>query len=96
VAGKLLKTNIVGCMVNGAALADLSSEKVYVKLQRMTCPQPGGKVAVSEVKGFIAFGGKTGVRGRVVNRRAIWWARPSSPACWAASGAASRPTPRPI
>jgi hypothetical protein len=65
--GKLLKTNIVGCMVNGAALADLSSEKVYVKLQRMTCP-PGGKVAVSEVKGFIAFGGKTGVRGRVVNR----------------------------
>ena len=68
VAGKLLKTNIVGCMVNGAALADLSSEKVYVKLQRMTCPQPDGKVAVSEVKGFIAFGGKTGVRGRVVNR----------------------------
>jgi hypothetical protein len=62
--GKLLKTNIVGCMVNGAALADLSSEKVYVKLQRMTCPQPGGKVAVSEVKGFIAFGGKTGVRPR--------------------------------
>jgi conjugal transfer pilus assembly protein TraB len=55
-------------MVNGAALADLSSEKVYVKLQRMTCPQPGGKVAVSEVKGFIAFGGKTGVRGRVVSR----------------------------
>ena len=39
-----------------------------MKLQRMTCPQPGGKVAVSEVKGFIAFGGKTGVRGRVVNR----------------------------
>ncbi len=66
--GKLLRTNIVGCMVNGAAQADLSSEKVYVKLQRMTCPQPGGRVAVSEVKGFIAFGGKTGVRGRVVSR----------------------------
>ena len=68
VAGKLLKTNLSGCMVNGAAMADLSSEKVYVKLQRMTCPQPGGRVAVSDVKGFIAFGGKTGVRGRVVNR----------------------------
>ena len=66
--GKLLKTNLTGCMVNGAAQADLSSEKVYVKLQRMTCPQPGGRVAVSEVKGFIAFGGKTGVRGRVVSR----------------------------
>ena len=34
----------------------------------MTCDQPGGRVAVSEVKGFISFGGKTGVRGRVVTR----------------------------
>ncbi len=66
--GHLLKTNIIGCMVNGAAQGDLSSEKVYVKLQRMTCPQPGGRVSVAEVKGFIAFGGKTGVRGHVVSR----------------------------
>jgi conjugal transfer pilus assembly protein TraB len=66
--GKLLRTSVQGCMVNGAAQGDLSSEKVYVKLLRMTCPQPGGRFAVSEVKGFIAFGGKTGVRGRVVSR----------------------------
>ncbi|EJU12790.1 TraB pilus assembly family protein, partial [Sphingomonas sp. LH128] len=57
-----------GCLINGAARGDLSAEKVYVKLQKMTCPQPGGRYAVSEVKGFIAFGGKTGVRGRVVSR----------------------------
>ncbi len=66
--GKLLTTKIEGCLVNGAARGDLSSEKVYVKLQKMTCPQPGGRYAVAEVKGFIAFGGKTGVRGRVVSR----------------------------
>jgi conjugal transfer pilus assembly protein TraB len=66
--GKLYATSVQGCMVNGAAYGDLSSEKVYVKLQRMTCPQPGGRFAVSEVKGFIAFGGKVGVRGRVVSR----------------------------
>ncbi|HUD94864.1 TraB/VirB10 family protein [Sphingobium sp.] len=66
--GKLLRTRIQGCMVNGAAYGDLSSEKVYVKLQRMTCPQPGGRYAVSEVKGFISFGGKVGLRGRVVSR----------------------------
>jgi|TARA_R100000049_G_C1950700_1_gene98257 conjugal transfer pilus assembly protein TraB len=66
--GKLLATRVQGCMVNGAAYGDLSSEKVYVKLQRMTCAQPGGRFAVSEVKGFIAFGGKVGVRGRVVSR----------------------------
>ena len=54
--------------LNGAARGDLSSEKVYVKLARMTCDQPGGRVAVSEVKGFISFAGKSGVRGRVVSR----------------------------
>jgi conjugal transfer pilus assembly protein TraB len=58
--GRLLTTKIEGCLINGAARGDLSSEKVYVKLQKMTCPQPGGRYAVSEVKGFIAFGGKTG------------------------------------
>ncbi len=66
--GKLLSTRIEGCLVNGAARGDLSSEKVYIKLQRMTCPQANGRFAVSDVKGFIAFGGKTGVRGRVVSR----------------------------
>ena len=66
--GKLLTTRIQGCVINGAARGDLSAEKVYVKLQKMTCDQPGGRVAVSEVKGFISFAGKTGVRGRVVSR----------------------------
>jgi len=66
--GSLLRTQVQGCMVNGAAYGDLSSEKVYVKLQRMTCPQTGGRYAVSEVKGFISFGGKVGLRGRVVSR----------------------------
>ena len=66
--GRLLTTKIEGCLINGAARGELSSEKVYVKLQKMTCPQPGGRYAVSEVKGFVAFAGKTGVRGRVVSR----------------------------
>lgn len=66
--GRVLTTKITGCVVNGAARGDLSSEKVYVKLAKMTCDQPGGRVAVSEVKGFISFGGKAGVRGTVVSR----------------------------
>lgn len=66
--GRVLTTRLEGCVVNGSARGDLSSEKVYVKLARMTCDQPGGRVAVSEVKGFISFAGKSGVRGRVVSR----------------------------
>src|SRR3546814_12882324 len=52
--GRLLTTRIEGCLVNGAARGDLSSEQVYVKLQQMTCPQPVGRSAVSAVKGFLA------------------------------------------
>lgn len=66
--GRMLTTRLTGCVVNGSARGDLSSEKVYVKLAKMTCDQPGGRVAVSEVKGFISFAGKSGVRGRVVSR----------------------------
>ena len=66
--GRLLQTHVTGCLVNGAAYADLSSEKVFVKLQKMTCSDDRGGVAVSEVKGFVAFAGKAGVRGRVVSR----------------------------
>ena len=66
--GRVLTTRLQGCVINGAARGDLSSEKVYVKLARMTCDQPGWRVAVSEVKGFISFAGKSGVRGRVVSR----------------------------
>ena len=66
--GRVLTTKLQGCLVNGAARGELSSEKVYIKLQKLTCAQPGGRFAVSEVKGFIAFGGKAGVRGRVVSR----------------------------
>ncbi|MEW4468458.1 TraB/VirB10 family protein [Parasphingorhabdus sp. JC815] len=65
---KLLTTDITGCLVNGSARGDLSAEKVYVKLARMTCAQPGGRYAISEVKGFISFAGKSGVRGRIVSR----------------------------
>ena len=66
--GRMLMTAVTGCLVNGAAYADLSSEKVFVKLQKMTCSDDRGGVAVSEVKGFVAFAGKAGVRGHVVSR----------------------------
>src|SRR3546814_1848231 len=56
--GRLLTTRIEGGLVNGEARGDLSSEKVYVKLQKMTWPQHGGRYAVSEVKGFLAFDGR--------------------------------------
>ena len=67
--GTALSTDIEGCTVTGAAHGDLSSEKVYVRLRTMTCAGTGpGTVVETEVAGFVAGSGKTGVRGPVVSR----------------------------
>ena len=67
--GTAMQVDIDGCTVTGAAHGDLSSEKVYVRFRTMTCagPKPG-TVVETEVAGFVAGSGKTGVRGPVVSR----------------------------
>ena len=67
--GAALAVDVDGCTVTGAAHGDLSSEKVYVRFRTMTCagPEPG-TVIETEVAGFVAGSGKTGVRGPVVSR----------------------------
>ena len=64
-----LAVDVDGCTVTGAAHGDLSSEKVYVRFRTMTCagPEPG-TVVETDVAGFVAGSGKTGVRGPVVSR----------------------------
>ncbi len=67
--GAAMQVDVDGCTVTGAAHGDLSSEKVYVRFRTMTCagPEPG-TVVETEVAGFVAGSGKTGVRGPVVSR----------------------------
>ena len=67
--GAALEADVTGCTLTGAAYGDLSSEKVYVRLRTMTCSGPGpGTVIETRVSGFVAGGGKAGVRGPVVSR----------------------------
>ena len=64
-----LQVDVDGCTVTGAAHGDLSSEKVYVRFRTMTCAGPeAGTVIETDVAGFVAGSGKTGVRGPVVSR----------------------------
>ena len=67
--GVAMEADVEGCTLTGAAYGDLSSEKVYVRLRTMTCagPEPGTVIETS-VSGFVAGGGKAGVRGPVVSR----------------------------
>ena len=67
--GAALAVDIAGCTVTGAAHGDLSSEKVYARLQTLTCAgSEPGTVVETRVAGFVAGAGKTGVRGPVVSR----------------------------
>ena len=67
--GEALEADVAGCTLTGAAYGDLSSEKIYVRLQTMTCAGPDhGSVIETKVTGFVAGGGKAGVRGPVVSR----------------------------
>ena len=61
------KTNLKGCTVTGSARGDLSAERVYVRLDTMTCIH-NGFVVERDVAGFVAGSGKAGVRGPVVSR----------------------------
>ena len=67
--GTARSVDLAGCTVTGAAFGDLSSEKVYARLKTLTCAGPApGTVVETEVAGFVANAGKTGVRGPVVSR----------------------------
>ena len=69
VDGVASRSEIEGCTVTGAAYGELSSEKVYVRLQTMACVgEAPDTVVETPVSGFVAGAGKAGVRGPVVSR----------------------------
>jgi conjugal transfer pilus assembly protein TraB len=62
------KVDLVGCTVTGAASGDLSSERVFIRLVKMTCSREDGQVFESNVHGYVSSQGKAGIRGEVVSR----------------------------
>jgi len=59
------------CRVVAAAYGDLSSERAYMRLEKLSCVKPDGHVIESKVDGYVSGNdGKNGVRGRVVIRDA--------------------------
>ena len=64
-----LRVDISGCIVTGAAAGDLSSERAYVRLLKMTCSE-AGQVIETDIEGYAADGsdGKSGIVGKVISR----------------------------
>ena len=66
--GNVQKADLNGCIITGAASGDLSSEKIYVKLVKLTCGKEEDQISETDVKGYVAGQGRSGVRGNVISR----------------------------
>ncbi len=64
------KSDLKNCHVLASAHGDLSSERVYMRLEKLTCTEPlTGEISETQVAGFIAGeDGHAGVRGVVVDK----------------------------
>lgn len=62
------KIDVIGCTVTGAASGDLSSERAFIRLVKMTCSRQNGEVFETEVHGYVSSQGKAGIRGEVISR----------------------------
>ena len=61
-------SKLKGCLVTGGAYGDISSERVYIRLEKMSC-QRDGQLVEFTVDGHVSGNdGKPGIRGRVVMR----------------------------
>jgi conjugal transfer pilus assembly protein TraB len=71
------KSNLKRCVAIGASHGDLSSERVYIRLERMSCiDKRTGEVIETDVAGYVAGeDGKAGIRGDVVDRSGSMLAR---------------------
>lgn len=71
------KSKLKRCVAVGASHGDVSSERVYIRLERMSCiDKSTGEVIETDVAGYIAGeDGKAGIRGEVVDRSGSMIAR---------------------
>lgn len=63
------KANLKNCFITGNGHGDISSERAYIRLDRLSCiDEEGGAVDVA-LRGYISGeDGKTGLRGRLVTK----------------------------
>jgi conjugal transfer pilus assembly protein TraB len=64
------KADYKHCRITANAVGDLSSERAYIRLDRLSCiSEDGGALDIS-IKGYVADqSGKAGVRGRLVSKQ---------------------------
>lgn len=70
------KTDLKECTAIGAAAGDISSERVNIRLESITCVLINGRIIEKPIKGYVAGeDGKAGFRGRLVSKQGALIAR---------------------
>jgi len=63
-------TDIVDCFLLGSGRGDLSSERAYIRLVKLSCIDTNKKVIDTEIEGWVmGEDGKVGLRGRLVSKQ---------------------------
>jgi len=64
------ESEIKDCHVTGAAYGEISSERVHVRTETLTCVLRNGDIVEERVQGYVAGeDGKAGLRGRLVEKQ---------------------------
>lgn len=71
------KSDLKDCRCTASTYGDISSERVYVRLEKLTCiERETGEIVETEVAGYVAGSdGRAGIRGKVVSRDAAYLGR---------------------
>ncbi|HBD7476130.1 TPA: conjugal transfer protein TraB [Legionella pneumophila] len=70
------RSRLKGCRVSANSYGDISSERAYGTLYRLSCAHPGQPIIDKEVTGWVFFNGKVGIKGKPLMRdnKVMTWA----------------------
>lgn len=71
-----VRSRLRGCRVSANSYGDISSERAYATLYRLSCAHPGEPIIDREVTGWVFFNGKVGIKGKPLMRdnKVMTWA----------------------
>lgn len=70
------RSHLAGCLLTASAYGDISSERAYVKLDKISCAFDGVPIIDKAVTGWAFFAGKVGIKGKPLMRdgKVVTWA----------------------
>ena len=70
------RSRLSGCRVSANTYGDISSERAFATLYRLSCAHPGEPIIDKQVTGWVFFNGKAGIKGQPLMRdnKVMQWA----------------------